>query len=155
MERSKIEAETSADPVLRLRESELADTKVVVDPLNRDLFVLTGRQLIESCGLSLSVQLYVDEAGLAVAELGEWAAERSNQVTSIHWEPRPGHLSLYVAVASEAFDFDLADEMTDLSLRLNREFTLGRVEVFQIPNDAIDRFVSSPERSRVWPSRSS
>ena len=149
------EATEAPEKVLRLKEADLGDARVVVDPLNRDLFVLTGRQLIESCGLQLSIQLYVDEAGLAVAELSRWAAARRAKIASIHWEPRPGHLGLYVAVASDAFDFDLADEMTDLNLRLNREFTLGRVEVFQVPAAAVGRFVGSAERSRVWPPRSS
>ncbi|HSV14457.1 MAG TPA: hypothetical protein VLI90_09365 [Tepidisphaeraceae bacterium] len=117
------------------------DRQVVLHPENDDLFVQTGKQVIDACRLNISIELWIHELTALSAHVQEWARARSSRIASIYLAPRPNKLVLFVCPASKEFDFDLADEMAQLNTALTKNFNVGTVEILQVPAEELDRFV--------------
>ena len=138
---------TKHDPI-RLHEAQDAERRIVIHPKDDDLFVRTGRQVIESCRLRISVDLWLNELTGMIEAVQEWAAGHADRVAACYCAAGGSKTVLFFVPASERFDFDLADALTELNGRLVREFNVGMVEVRQIPATEIERFVD-PESARL------
>ncbi|MFP4052951.1 MAG: hypothetical protein ACLFV7_03705 [Phycisphaerae bacterium] len=79
--------------------------------------------------------------GHPAGEVEKWIGDRSGRVLSCHAVPRGIGIALFFVPAAESFDFDLADELVGLSANLVRHFNVGPVEIHQIPQDELERFV--------------
>lgn len=141
---------TGTGPI-RLSEREDAARQVVVHPENDDLFVLTGRQAIDGCRLGISLKVWLDELDAMSGFVAEWCDAHRDQVDRCALVPRSGNLLLFVSPTSPQFDFDLADAMVDLDLTVSRQFRLGRVEVQQVPERELERFVDADKGRQLWP----
>ena len=119
---------------------------VILHPENDDIFTMTGRQVIESCRLGISIELWLQEFNAMLAHVAEWTA-RSTRVSACYCTTRGSRLALFFVPASGAFDFDLADELVELNGNLIKDFNIGTLSVHQIPADELTRFVT-PETSR-------
>lgn len=138
---SKPQPEQASTGHLHLHEEQVADKDIVVHPTNDDLFVLTGKQMIASCSLSVSIDTWLGELALAREAIAEWCQQRSAKITAAYLIPRPSQLAVYLVRDQSRFDFDLADESTELVTDLIRDYSLGMFELFQIPPDEVERFV--------------
>lgn len=122
------------------------DKQVVLHPEDDDLFVRTGRQVIEACRLGISIEVWQHEVGEMIQRVRAWAAAQSKHVRACFVCPRGTKLVLYVIPRSDAFDFDLADELVELHRQVMREFpAVGPVEVLQIPGWESDRYMGTRE----------
>lgn len=126
----------------RIDESADAVRRFVIQPADRDLFVRTGKQIIDACRLNISVELWLEELQLMLAHVRNWAAGRSD-VRSCHYAPRGSKVVFFFAPSSHRFSFELAADLAELNAQLAREFNIGIVEVQQVPWDELDRFLDS------------
>ena len=140
---------TSTDP-LRIHEATDAQRQVVLHPENDDLFVQTGKQVIEACRLNISLDLWKHEVRAMFDHIRKWAADHADRVQACYISPRHTKLLLYVAPRGEAFDFDLADELVQLNRTLLRKFQVGLIEVLQVPLSEIGRFVHPDEARELY-----
>lgn len=141
---------STASDALHLHEKSLSERQVVVHPSDEDLFVLTGRQVIKSCQLGTSVELWLEEVSRAEAFVAAWCADHSGKVNLAFLVPRPSQLALFFAHSDSQFDFDLADEMTELSSQLVHEFNIGMVDMYQVPKAEISRFVDQARAKLIY-----
>jgi hypothetical protein len=126
---------------LHINEAQDADRNVVLHPENDDLFVQTGKQVIEACRLNISVELWQHEVSSMFDRVRHWAAERDDRISGCYATARPTKLVVFVTPTKSTYDFDLADEITMLNRDLLRNFNVGYVELAQVPLDQMDRFV--------------
>ncbi|MGC4030765.1 MAG: hypothetical protein QM754_03305 [Tepidisphaeraceae bacterium] len=126
---------------LHINETRDGDRSVVFHPENDDLFVQTGKQVIEACRLNISVELWQHEVTAMFERVREWAAERDNRIDGCYATARPTKLVVFVTPVSSTYDFDLADEITSLNRELLRNYNVGYVELAQVPRGQMDRFV--------------
>jgi hypothetical protein len=127
-----------------------ADPQVVLQPDNNDLFIRTGRQVIEGCRLGISIELWLEELELMQRAVHNWAAERAKLVRACYCAPRGGRIQLFFIPVSGQFDFDLADALAELNDELVRGFNIGMIEVRQVPGDELDRFLDITSARQVY-----
>ena len=144
------ELKTQANPI-RLREAQDARRAVVVHPEDDDLFVLTGRQVIQACRLAINVELWLHELDAALETTRTWCRERADRVTPCTVTARGPNTLLYFTPADHRFDFDLADEMAESNTDFIRNYNIGRIELFQIPMAELDRFADPSDSRTVYP----
>lgn len=132
--------------------SEAADSErpVVLHPEDDDLFIQTGRQVIEACRLNISIELWQHEVRAMFDRIRDWSRERSERVSACFVTPRQTKLLLFVAPRSEQFDFDLADQIAVLNRQVLRDFKVGMVEIFQVPLSELGRFVDEGEARALY-----
>lgn len=116
------------------------DRPYLLTPPTRDLFIQTGKQIIDACQLGISVELWLQELGDMCDEVANWTKVNS-RVRSCYCSPSGPRITFFFAPASQRFDFDLADELADLVLALHK-FNVGMVELQQIPWGEMDRFLN-------------
>jgi hypothetical protein len=114
----------------------------ILHPENNDLFVRTGRQVIEGCRLSISVEVWLDEIKAMFDYLHTWVQEQGlGRIVACYAVPRGIGTRLFFVPRGDSFDFDLADLLARLSIQLMQKFNVGPVEIHQLPWDELDRFV--------------
>ena len=126
------------------------ERQYVLHPENNDLFVRTGRQVIEGCRLGISLEVWFGECKAMFDEVLEWAKVRANQIRACYAVPRGVGIGLFFVPRSESFDFDLADHLAELNVKLVRSFNVGPVEIHQVPADEIDRFIIPKTAREVY-----
>ncbi|HUU97587.1 MAG TPA: hypothetical protein VM487_17770 [Phycisphaerae bacterium] len=131
---------TSPEPV-RISEARDGERPYVIHPEDDDLFVRTGKQVIEACRLGISLQLWVEEFKAMLRHVSDWAGDRADKVRACCCAPHGASVTFFVAPRSEQFDFDLSDAMTELNAELVQRFNVGPVELHQVPWDEMDRFL--------------
>lgn len=146
------ETRTGQEPI-HLRECENGESQIVIHPEDDDLFVRTGRQVIDACRLDISIELWVQEFRSMVEQVRSWAEERAGQVRCCYCVPRSTRMVLFFCPATAQFDFALADELVELNLALRQDFNVGVVEVQQIPWDEASRFFQSDAARWVYGQR--
>lgn len=135
---------------VHIHEHHVADKNVMVHYKDEDRLLLTGRSMINSCKLGISVETWLDELENAIGEVGAWCAERSEKVQQAYLVPKSPQLPFYFVQVQAAYDFDLADEITTLNTNLIRNYNLGMIEMFQIPESELDRFVSVDQSRKIY-----
>lgn len=145
---SQAETPSSAGPVRRISANSDANTHFVIQPDDNDVFMRSGKQVIESCQLGISIEVWLDELRSLFDYAAAWARKRPNQLRKVVAAPRGARTGLFVIPASDRFDFDLADALVDLEMDLMKEFNVGIVEVLQVPESELARFID-PERGRI------
>jgi hypothetical protein len=133
-------ANTKTTNSAKVTVSEL-DPNVILRPADNDLFVQTGKQVIDACKLNISIELWSHEIAGLIAHVLDWTKKYAGRIQSIYLAPRSTKMSLFVCPASDTFDFDLADDLTTLNTLLLKTFNVGMVEILQVPSDEIERFV--------------
>lgn len=135
---------------IRIREESDSDRQVVFHPENDDLFVRSGKQVIDACRLDIGLDLWLKEFGGVFAEVKKWSSERSEHLRSCYCSPGVGKVVFFFTPKSEAFDFELGDELAVLNHRLYTSFGIGAVELHQIPWKEIDRFLDEGKSRHVY-----
>jgi len=144
------ERDTSSQP-LRIHEQTDRDRPVVLHPEDDDLFVRTGQQVIQACHLDISIEVWLDEFRSMLNEVAQWCNEHQNGVRACYAAPRGGSIGLYFVPQSESFDFDLADLLAPLNRDLVKKYNVGMIEIHQIPQHELDRFIPPNTKRVVFP----
>ena len=151
LDQSAEKVRPSSDASLELHESELSGRSVLITPLDEDRFIVRGESVIRACNLTINAQLWWDELVAAMEEVSAWSHLRQGKLRDVVCDVGSAKVRFYFSTSGKQYDFDLADELTDLELKLHREFNLGYVEVMQIPHDAMNRFAGDDARIVIWP----
>lgn len=133
-----------------IREKAETVQQFVLHPEDNDLFVRTGRQIIQACQLNISVQVWMEECKSMFAHVVGWVSDRSESVASCYAVPRGAGITLFFVPQSDSFDFDLADELAQLGTKLTHSFNVGAVEILQIPREEVGRFVEHETSQQVY-----
>lgn len=129
-----------------IHEATDSGRQFIIHPEDNDLFVRTGYQVIEGCQLSISIEVWLQEIKNMFSCIHSWIQEHLDQIVSCYAVPRNAGTALFFVPLSKSFDFDLADLLAELSVRLMQEYYVGPVEIHQIPENELDRFII-PEMS--------
>jgi hypothetical protein len=135
----------------RVKKITADQERVLLHPENNDLFMRTGKQVIEDCQLGISVQVWFRELEAMLHEVGKWIdapGGGGSRVRACYCTPRGTKIILFFVPKSDQFDFDLADALTELNVQLMTRFNVGMVEVRQVPHDEVERFVTI-DRAKV------
>lgn len=133
-----------------INEAKDGDTSYILHPDDNDLFFRTGKQIIESCQLGISIEVWIDELNSMVEHVRAWASGKNDRVRTCYCTPKGTKVVLFFSPNSAAFDFDLADCLSVLNLELIQKFNVGMVEVHQIPWNEIDRFVDTESTKLIY-----
>jgi hypothetical protein len=131
-------AQSERTHVTQSREGE---REFVFHPQNDDLFVRTGRQVIEHCRLGIGVEAWLGELHDLLGAVAMWCSERANKIRSCHVAPLASRVTLFFVPSSTSYDFDLGAELAELSVSLIQHYNVGMVETRQIPWSEQDRFI--------------
>lgn len=126
------------------------DRPFILHPEDSDLFVRTGRQVIDACGLHVSVELWLREMNAMLHAVRAWAEAHADAVRSCFAAPLGSRMAVFVVPQGKQFNFDLADELASLNIHLVKEFNVGMVELHQIPFEEIDRFIDPANARWVY-----
>ena len=140
----------SQDAAVHISATRDAQRSVVFHPESNDLFIRTGKQVIEDCQLAISLSVWMDELNSLLREMGDWAAGQSQLLRSCYCSPVRGRLTFFFAPKAEQFDFDLADLLVNLSLSLRQKYNVGSFELLQAPWSDWDRFVNIESAVRIY-----
>ncbi len=67
--------------------------------------------------------------------------EQAGRIQDCYAVPRGVGIGLFFVPHSESFDFELADRLARLNAAWVRGFNVGPVEIHQLPEDELDRFI--------------
>ncbi len=134
-------------PGLKVREN---DSHVLLHPADDDLFVRTGRQVIEACRLGIGIDLWLSELDSMLERVRDWAGQHASRIRSCFCAPRGSQIALYFSPALDRFDFDLADELASLNGELVKYFNIGMIEIHQVPESELDRFIDQSSARLVY-----
>lgn len=126
------------------------DRPFVIHPDNDDLFMRTGRQVIQACQLGISIEVWLDELHSLLEAVGDWVTANQEHICECYAAPRGASIGLYFIPKSPSYDFDLADKLAPKNREWLKQFNVGMIEVHQIPEGQIDRFIL-PNTKRVIP----
>lgn len=132
--------------------SEAADgsRQFVLHPDDDDLFIRTGRQIIEACRLRISIEVWYAECNAMLENVAEWAKAHAAQVSQCYAVAGGSGIGLFFVPKIQSFDFNLADELADLNRELIQQFNVGTVEIHQVPIEELYRFVVLEESRQVY-----
>lgn len=134
-----------------IRENADGASQFVLHPENDELFTRTGRQVIEACRLGISIEVWLHERDSMFDDVRRWIKDgRTGRISACYAVPRGVGIGLFFTPRRECYDFDLADELAKLNARLVRTFNIGPVEVLQLPEDELDRFIVLEEALRIY-----
>ncbi len=130
----------------RITQSLDGDRRYVIQLDNNDRFVQTGKQIIAGCQLGMGVEAWRKEVDALIDYVNSWIEKRTDAVSRCFIVPRGAKICLFFIPQSRTFDFKLASELAPLNIQLFRNFNVGMVEVLQIPEDEIERFIGAGGR---------
>jgi hypothetical protein len=139
----------STNPV-HVNESQDGARQFVLHPADDDLFVRTGRQVIEDCRLGISIELWMKELSGVLDEVRRWSIERRDRIRACYCAPTGSRITFFFAPVGEQFDFDLADNLAQFNAELLHKFNVGMVELHQIPWDEWERFLTLETGRHVY-----
>ena len=119
------------------------ETRFVLHPENDELFTRTGKQVIEACRLDISIEVWFHERNSMFDHILRWINEKelSDKILGCYAVPRGIGIGLFFVPCQKTFDFDLADQLAKLSAQLVQGFNIGPVEIHQLPEEEMDRFI--------------
>ena len=133
-----------------IREDVDGEREFVFHPKDNDLFVRTGRQVIYGCRLDISIEVWFKECDAMFEDISRWAAKRADRILACYAVPRGVGIGLFFVPRSESFDFDLSEDLADLTSKLMHTFNVGPVEIHQIPDGEKSRFIGSNTACEVY-----
>ena len=139
---------TTQNQLVTIDESSDGDRKYILQRLNNDKFVSTGKQIIEAADLSMGIEAWRSNLADLYVDAHTMAKKFVDRVADVRLIPRHGTVHLIFVTVGSEFDFNLADELATLNIRLRRELqTYGEVEASQIPETELSQFISDDEQS--------
>jgi len=117
------------------------ERQFVLHPDDNDVFVRTGKQMIEAGRLSISIGVWLDEFKEMQGFVREWCAARAGRIQACLAVGRGAKVLLFFIPTGTQFSFDLADELAELNRELVTSFNIGMIEVGQVPQAELGRFI--------------
>lgn len=143
------EQNTTQQP-LRILEQADGERQVVFHTKNNDLFVRTGKQVVDACRHATNLQAWFDDLNSMLEHVAHWCEQRADHIQACYAAPQGNRVALYFIPHGTQFNFDLADLLADLSRELITDFNVGMIEVHQIPADELETFVQPVFAAHVY-----
>jgi len=130
-----------------------AQRTYVIAPENRDLFVRTGRQVIAACNTQLGIDRWIEVYEAMLGSVLDFSVAHAKHIAECYAVPRNAKTVLSFVPKSDAFDFDLAEELAKLQFDFQQRFTniVGAIEVGQVPSWDLRRFLDPDAAQRIFP----
>jgi hypothetical protein len=107
--------------------------QVTVTPEDQDIFFISAERAAEACVEAVRLEERVARFKRAfLLPLHEWCVGHADRVSACYVPQPTGHVQVFVITASPRFDFELAEELAALELRLAKAG--WRVGVLQLPH---------------------
>lgn len=133
-------------PTSAISERDDAARQFLLNTLNNDSFVRTGKQIIDACELQIDLESWKSNVADLWLEVQALAQGQSDRVSAAYLIPRSGTVHIFLITRGRQFDFDLANALADLNVRLRRERGIyGDVEASQVPAVELPQFVREHE----------
>lgn len=126
---------------------------VVVEAKDEDRFVMTCQQAAEACARGNRQIEWQSQFEKILTLVHAWATKAKGRVRACFVSPREGQLAIFAVPASDAFDPDLADMISDLDMEIAKRFELCQCEVLQIPGqtpEALATFLNPSEALQIY-----
>ncbi len=116
------------------------ERQVFITGENEDRFILPVPEAVRHIQVGESRSIWNDELNAMLSMVYEWCRQPDKQkhIVGCHAAPCDGSITIFVVPARGRFDFDLADEITELGIRLSKDYPLIPSNVFQIPGNSPD-----------------
>lgn len=133
--------ETTKNDLSVIHENRDADTRFVIHPESNDVFVRSGKQVVASCQIGISLEVWLGELNELFVTISDWCGKHAS-IRAAFAQPIGSRIAIYVAPTSSSFDFDLGDQLAELNISVARKYrVLGMIEVLQIPWDDKETFI--------------
>lgn len=116
---------------------------------NDDLFMRTGKQIIEHCRLGISVETWMKEVHDLFGQVQEWCEKRHDKVRCCYAAPT-AKVTLFFIPTSEAYDFDLGEDLANLTVTLVQNYNVGMIETRQVPWSERERFIRDESSRAIY-----
>jgi len=114
----------------------------ILQKLGDDRFVRTGKQIIEACELQISIDSWRQNLAELCTEMWKLASARAGRIKACFVVPRAGRVHVLFVPLTGQFDFELADELAKLNIRLRRQRMMyGLIEASQVPESELGQFL--------------
>lgn len=110
-----------------------SEERIVVEPDDKDRFVVTMKEAALACKRVENVKEWQDDFDRFLVYLEKWAETHANLVNSVFVNVGDGALTILVCTLNESYDTGLDDTITDLDLELVQKFPWLVAEVMQVP----------------------
>lgn len=116
------------------------DKQVFITSENEDRFYVPMPEAVRRIQIGESRHAWNDELNAMLVAVHQWACHTKARdcIKECYAAPCDGTITIYVVPATGRFDFNLANQITDLDLRLARDFQAVPTEIIQIPGDTDD-----------------
>jgi hypothetical protein len=145
-EAAKVSPVVQKPIVLTLRSIE----KVLVEPDDRDRFVVTAAEAAQACKQFDDVKEWQGKFNALLDSLREWCEQQAEIVASAYVAVVDGCLIVVVGTKGEDYSFDFDDEITDLDLKLIEEYPWLIAEILHVPAQSLERHVSTEKAIQVY-----
>ena len=122
---------------------------IVFHPANDDLFVRTGQEVIASCQLGIGLELWLKEVDTVIEDVRAWC-QANPAVQSCHVAVFRGRVNLFFIPVSASYDCQLGLELSDLTARLYQQYNIGMIEVHQLPDRELSRFMPLSASRKIY-----
>lgn len=140
-------AQATGNPAIHINAGDAQP--VVLHPSNDDLFVRTGKQVIEACQLGIGLELWLKELESAIEEVRAWCSTKS-AVAACHVAIFRSRVNFFFIPQTTYYDFDLGLELSDLNVQLYQRYNVGMVEIHQLPEREMSRFIPSDSSRLIY-----
>ena len=126
--------------------------RYVIAPENLDLFVRTGHQVIAACNTQMRIERWLEVYEAMLGAVRDFSEDHSELIAECFAVPRNAKTVLSFVPVSEAFSFELAQDLAKLQFDFQRQFAniLGAIEVGQVPSWDLRRFLDPDSSQRIF-----
>ncbi len=147
------EADSGPAEATRIDHARDAHRQFVIAPENKDLFVRTGLQVIAACDTQLRIERWLELYQAMLGSVRDFAEDHKDLIARCYAVPRDRKTVLSFVPRSNAFNFQLADELAKLQFDFQERFgnLVGTIEVGQVPGWDLERFLDPKASQLVYP----
>ena len=127
----------AVSPPIRL--SFRSEQRVVVEPDDKDRFIITMREAAQACQQAEDNKEWEDAFQEFLVDLEQWGESHSDRVRSVYVYIGDGTLNILVGNNLDEYDSDLDDTLSDLDISLVQKFPWLVADVMQIPGEVRPR----------------
>lgn len=122
---------TASAPPIRL--SFRSEQRVVVEPDDKDRFIMTVREAAIACKQAEDNKEWEESFREFLVYLEKWGESHSDRIASVFVYTGDGSLNILVGTTGDSYASDLDDILSDLDITLVKKFPWLIADVMQIP----------------------
>ncbi len=113
-----------------------SEERIVIEPDNKDLFVVTMREAASACSQAQDEKEFAVEFDRFLFHVHQWCEAHADRVQSGCIAIGDGVLNIFIRTKRDRFDFEFDETLSGLDIELVQEFPWLRGDVLQVPASA-------------------